>query len=66
MEVAMFTTNLDSFNIQQKELHRQATMYRLAKSVKEPPRRLDKIYAAVGNTLILIGQQLLSRTQAAY
>ena len=62
----MFTTNLDSFNIQQKELHRQAAIYRLAKSVKEPPRRLEKIYAAVGNTLNLIGQQVLSRTQAAY
>ena len=62
----MFTFNLDSFNIQQKELHRQATMYRLAKSVKEPPHRLEKIFTAVGNTLVIIGQQLLSRSQVAY
>ena len=62
----MFTTNLDSFNIQQKELHRQADMYRLVKSVKKTTRRLERIYVAVGNALVVTGQNLLSRTQAAY
>ncbi|HDD54706.1 MAG TPA: hypothetical protein ENG59_00500 [Chloroflexi bacterium] len=61
----MFTINLDSFNMQQKELHRRAAMYRLAKSLREPPRRLEKIYAAVGNALVILGQQLLSRVQTA-
>ena len=62
----MFTTNLDSIKIQQKELHRQAEMYRLAKSVEKAPHRMERIYASLGNTLIMIGQYLLSRTQAAY
>jgi hypothetical protein len=62
----MFITNLDSFNIQQEELHRQAENYRLAKSAAKPTRRLERIYAAIGNILIMLGQQLLSRTQAAY
>ena len=58
--------NLDNFKIQQKELHRQAAMDRLAKSVKKPSRRMERVYAAIGNTLVVLGQQLLSRTQAAY
>ena len=62
----MFTANLDSFKIQQEELHRQAAMYRLAKSVEKPPQRLEKFYSLLGNALIVIGQHLLSRTQAAY
>ncbi len=62
----MFTTNLDSIKIQQEELHRQAEMYRLAKSVEKAPPRMGRIYTSLGNTLIMIGQYLLSRTQAAY
>jgi hypothetical protein len=62
----MFTTNLDSLMIQQKELHRQAANYRLAKSVTKPSRRLGRVYGAIGNALVVIGQHLLSRTQAAY
>jgi hypothetical protein len=45
---------------------RQAENYRLAKSAAKPTRRLERIYAAIGNILIMLGQQLLSRTQAAY
>ena len=62
----MFSANLDSFKIQQKELHRQAEIYRLARSVKRPSRRLERVYAALGNALVIFGQHLLSRTQAAY
>lgn len=62
----MFTSNLDSFMVHQEELHRQAALYRLAKSVEKSPRRLEKFYAMLGNALIVIGEQLLSRTQAAY
>ena len=62
----MFITNLDSFKFQQEELYRRAENYRLAKSAAKPPRRLERIDTAVGNTLIMLGQQLLSRTQVAY
>lgn len=62
----MFTTNLESIKIQQEELHRQAEMYRLAKSVEKSPHRMERIYVSLGNALIMIGQYLLSRTQAAY
>ena len=62
----MFPPNLNSFKFQQEELHRQAAIDRMAKSIKVPHRRWEKIYTAVGNTLIHIGQQLLSRSQAAY
>ena len=36
----MFTTNLDTFKLQEKELHRQAVQYRLAKSFRPNPIRL--------------------------
>ena len=62
----MFITNLDSFKIQQEELHRRAEKYRLAKVAAKPPRRLERIYTAIGNTLVMLGQQMLSRTQTAY
>lgn len=62
----MFTINLDSFKIQQEELHRQAARQRLVKSLEKPSRGLEKFYSAVGNALIVIGQYLLSRAQAAY
>jgi hypothetical protein len=62
----MFPSNLYEFKIQQKELHKRAARYRLVKSLRKPSRWTDKLYTSVGQTLIMIGQQLLSRTQAAH
>ena len=62
----MFRTDLDSLKIQQKELHRQAANFRLVNSVEKPSRRSGRIYGAIGNALVVIGQHLLSRAQAAY
>ena len=62
----MFPRHLEDFKTQQKELHRRAATYHQAKSVGKPSRWMEKIYTILGQTLIMIGQQLLSRTQAAH
>jgi len=62
----MFPTNLDTFKTNQKELHRRAAHHRLVRSLERPNRRADKIYAAVGRMLIITGQNLVKRTQAAH
>ena len=65
-EVRMVTTHLDNFKTQQKELHQQAVQYRLVKSLKKPNLWMASIYKAIGRSLIIFGEQLLSRTQAAH
>jgi len=62
----MFTTNLDAFKTHQNELHQRAAHYRLVKSLKMPYRRADRLYAAIGRMLIIAGQNLVKRTQAAH
>ncbi len=62
----MYTTNLEVFKTQQQELHRRAEHYRLVKSLEKNSSPLVGIYAALGNALILLGQSLLKRTQAAH
>jgi len=64
MEFTMFTTNLDNFKTNQKELHRQAAEYRLVRSVENPRFWASKIYSAVGRTLISSGQELIKQAQA--
>jgi hypothetical protein len=62
----MFPTNLYEFKTNQKELHRRAAHYRLVKSLEQPRRWADRISAAVGRMLIVAGQNLVKRTQAAH
>jgi len=62
----MFPTNLDAFNTKQKELHQQAALYRLVKSQEKPYRWANRLYAAIGRMLIITGQNLVKRTQAAH
>ena len=61
----MFPTNLDLFKTQEKELHRRAAHYRLVRSLEKPYRWVD-IYAAIGRMMIIAGQNLENRTQAAH
>jgi len=62
----MFPTHLEDFKIQQEELHRRAALYHQARSVGKLSHWMEKVYTTAGQTLIMIGQQLLSRTQAAH
>ena len=62
----MFPTNLDAFKAQEKELHQRAAQYRLVKSLEQPYRWENKLYAAIGRMLIITGQNLVKRTQAAH
>lgn len=62
----MFPTSLDDFKLQQRELHQRAARYQLVRSLTKSANWTDKIITSIGQTLIVIGQQLLSRTQAAH
>ena len=62
----MFPTNLDAFKTYQKELHQQAAHQRLVRSLELPYRWADKVYSEVGRMLIIAGQNLVKRTQAAH
>jgi hypothetical protein len=62
----MYTTNLEVFKTQQQELHRRAEHYRLVKSLEKTRSPWVGIYTALGNALIILGQSLLKRTQAAH
>jgi len=61
----MFTTNLETFKTQEKELHRQAYLQRLAKSVEQNNSLVNKFYESLGRMMILSGQQLINNTRAA-
>jgi len=61
----MFTTNLETFKTQEKELHRQASLQRLAKSVEQNNSLVNKFYESLGRMMILSGQQLINNTRAA-
>ena len=60
----MFTTHLDTFKTQEKELHRKATQYRLTRSMKQNNLLVNKFYENLGRKLILSGQQLINHTRA--
>ena len=60
----MYTTNLDTFKTQEKELHRQAAQYRLAISLEQKNSLVNRFYKSLGRMLILSGQQLLNHTRA--
>ncbi len=62
----MFTTHLDLFKTQANELHQQAAHYRLVKSLERPNSWAARLSAAIGQLLILTGQNLVKRTQAAH
>ena len=61
----MFTTHLESFKTQEKELHREAAQYRLTKSLEQNNTLVNKFYESLGRMLILSGQQLINNTRAA-
>jgi len=61
----MFTTNLDTFKTQERELHRQAEQYRLVKSLEQENSLANRLTESLGRMLILSGQQLINNTRAA-
>ena len=61
----MFTTNLETFKTQEKELHRQAAQYRLTRSLAQNNPLVSRFYKSLGRMLILSGQQLMNYTRAA-
>jgi hypothetical protein len=61
----MFTTNLETFKTQEKELHRKAAQYRLTRSLEQNNTLVNKFYESLGRVLILSGQQLINNTRAA-
>ena len=61
----MFTTNLETFKIQEKELHHQAAQYRLTRSLVQKNSLISRIYRSLGRMLVLSGQQLINQSGAA-
>ena len=61
----MFTTNLETFKIQEKELHHQAAQYRLRRSLVQKKSLISRIYGSLGRMLVLSGQQLINHSRAA-
>jgi len=61
----MFTTNLDTFKTQEKELHHQAAQYRLLKSLNQNNSLANRLFETLGQMLILSGQQLINNSRAA-
>ena len=61
----MFTTNLDTFKAQEKELQRKAAQYRLTRSLEQNNILVNRFYESLGRMLILSGQQLINNTRAA-
>ena len=61
----MFTTNLETFKIQEKELHYQAAQYRLTRSVVQKKSLISRFYGSLGRMLVLSGQQLINHSGAA-
>jgi hypothetical protein len=61
----MFTTNLDTFKIQERELHQLAVQYRLVKSLGRHNPIIARISESLGRRLILSGQQFINQTRAA-
>lgn len=61
----MFTTNLDTFKTQEKELHRQVAQYRLVRSLDQNNSLVNRISESLGRMLILSGQQLINQSRAA-
>lgn len=59
----MLTADLNSFKIQEQELHRQAANYRLLKRVEKSNPLTTRIAASAGRVLIQTGEQLISRSQ---
>jgi hypothetical protein len=61
----MYTTNLETFKTQENELHRQASRYRLARSINQNKPLVNRISESLGRILILSGQQLINNARAA-
>jgi len=62
----MITVDLEVFKTQQQELHRRAAHYHLVRSLEKNTSSMIGVYAVLGNALIVLGQSLLKRTQAAH
>ena len=61
----MFTTNLETFKTQEKELHHQAVQYRLVRSLVQKKSLISRVYGSLGRILVLSGQQLINHSGAA-
>ena len=61
----MFTTNLDTFKTQEKELHHQAAQYHLTRILVQNNSLVNRFYESLGRMLIFSGQQLINNTRAA-
>ncbi len=61
----MYTTNLETFKSQEKELHHQATHYRLTRALEQKKSLISRIYGSLGRMLVLSGQQLINHSRAA-
>ena len=59
----MFSTDLSSFKIKEKELHQQAANYRLAKRIEKNNPLAARLAVNAGRMLIQTGEQLISRSQ---
>jgi hypothetical protein len=62
----MFTVDLEVFKTQQQELHSRADHYRLVKSLEKPSSPMTGLYVALGNALIVLGQNMLKHTQTVH
>ncbi len=61
----MFSTYLETFKTQEKELLRQASHDRLVRSLEQNNSLTHKIYKSLGRMLILSGQYLLNNARVA-
>ena len=60
----MYTTSLETFKTQEKELHHQATQYRLTRTLEQKNSLISGIYGSLGRMLVLSGQQLINQSRA--
>ena len=61
----MFTTNYETFKIQQEELHRRADHYRLVKSLESPLKFQTYLIHLVSNLVGLWGKETRTFVQVA-
>ncbi len=58
--------NFETAKMIQEQRQQQAAAYRLIRSLEKSSHPLARIYAAIGRALIILGQILIKRTQAAH
>lgn len=61
----MFTANLETFKIREKELHRQANQYRIIRSLEANNSLTRSISEYLGKILMHTAQHLINRSRAS-